>query len=214
MYVPCCGVLCLIVTFCFSVIRFEARHRLFRKHAAVQSNFKNVPKTMAKMAQLSTLGAVVTKTGPEENKVSSHGTVRCIVKDSPYCDDLLQQGLSENEVILIAKSAELCGEEYTAGLFVALKDETAIFPSIPVFALIIEALVKPSGQEIFLAVAECRCEGLNARYNAYKISNVFDGVPRLVTLKDLANYRAIAPWNPMGTQDSVSLFLSPRTLIL
>lgn len=204
------------MNFWFSFIRFEARHRLFRKHAAVQSNFKNVPKTMAKMAQLSTLGAVVTKTGPQENKVSSHGTVRCVVKDSPYRDDLLLQGFSENEEVLVVKSAELCGEEYTAGLFVALKEDSGILPSNPVFALIIEALVKPSGHEIFLAVAECRYEGLSARYNAYQISNVFDGVPRLVTLKDLANYRAIAPWSPMGTQDysSVSLYLSPRTVIL
>ncbi|KAK3916551.1 Zinc finger and BTB domain-containing protein 12 [Frankliniella fusca] len=189
--------------------KFEARHRIFRKHSAVQSNFKNPPQTMAKMFQLSTLGAILSST-TWRKPVLAGRLDELHVEHSPYCGSLLQMGLSANDVILVAKSVELCGIEYSVDLFVQLKDNSSLLPS---FAIILDVIQPVKNQEIvILAVAKCKNNGLSLRFNSYHISNKFDEESTLVELTNLASHRVIAPWNPVqdSVDGTVNLYLYPR----
>lgn len=187
--------------------RYEGRHRIMRKHSGVQSNFKNPPKTMARMFQLSTLGAVLSRTGPRETFISD-GQQQS-VESTQYCAKLVEAGFLANSQIILAKSVEVCGDEYSAGLFVNLRDESTAIPS---FAIIVDVIVKSDNhKEIFLAVSKCQNNGLSRRYNSYHISNDFDKEITIVKITSLAHRRAIAPWTPVG-DNSVELYLHPRTL--
>ncbi|KAK3911532.1 Ras-responsive element-binding protein 1 [Frankliniella fusca] len=186
--------------------KFEARHRIFRKHSAVQSNFKNPPKTMAKMFQLSTLGSVLSRTGCRTPVFSGHEE-RVPINNSPYYEHLLRNGFTENDSIITSKCVELCGIEYGVGLFVQLKDNTSILPSFAIIIDVIHSLEKP--ENVFLAVSKCTNYGLSRRYNSYHISNEFDLETTIVGLKDLASHRVIAPWTPVEDSD-VNLYLYPR----
>ncbi|KAK3929434.1 Zinc finger protein 423 [Frankliniella fusca] len=181
--------------------RFEGRHRIFRKHSAVQSNFKNPPKTMARMFQLSTLGSILSRTGTRETVIS--GGEEHTVLSTEYCAKLVEAGFLPTTHVILAKAVEVCGEEFSAGLFVHLKDESSSSPS---FAVIVGIIVKSENHDVYLAVSKCKNNGLSSRYNAYHISNDFDKDTAIVKVTSLAHRHAIAPWTPVGDQD-VNLYI-------
>ncbi|KAK3919924.1 Protein HIR1 [Frankliniella fusca] len=187
--------------------RFEGRHRIIRKHSGVQPNFKNPPKTMARMFQLSTLGSVIFITGPRENVIS--GGEKQSLECTPYCAKLLQAGFLAKSQVTLAKSVEVCGEDYSVGHFVNLKDESTAIPS---FAIILDVIVKSDKcDDVFLAVRKCKNNGLSRRYNSYSISNDFDKDTIIVKIANLAHHRVIAPWTPVNDNE-VNLYLHPRTV--
>ncbi|KAK3925534.1 Cytochrome c oxidase assembly factor 7, partial [Frankliniella fusca] len=165
--------------------RFEGQHRIIRKHSGVQPNFKNPPKTMARMFQLSTLGSVIFRTGPRENVIS--GGEKQSIECTPYCAKLLQAGFLANSQVTFAKSVEVCGEDNSVSLFVNLKDESTAIPS---FAMILDVIVKSDKcDDVFLAVSKCKNNGLSRRYNSYSISNDFDKDTIIIKIANLAHHR-------------------------
>ncbi|KAK3920373.1 Zinc finger protein SHOOT GRAVITROPISM 5, partial [Frankliniella fusca] len=172
--------------------RFEARHRIFRKHSSVQSNFKNVPKTMARVFQLSTLSGIVLRTGSRGVIVAQSSGICSTVNKSIYCDLLLQNGFKGDEELRTVQSAEVCGEEYSSGLFVSLKRTCRQ----PVFGLIIDIIVKSSMEsQAFLVVSRPVNIAFKQRFNAYQISNTFSEVNELVEVRNLSNHRPLAAWS-------------------
>lgn len=164
---------------------------------------------MAKMFQLSTLGSVLSRTswrkpmfiGPAE---------KLHIKNSPYHDSLLRLGFSEDSLISVTKSVELCGIEYSVDLFVQLKDNTSILPTFAIILDVIQSVANP--ELVFLAVSKCKNNGLSRRFNAYHILNTFDQETVIVELTDLASHRVIAPWSPVQDRNdgTVNLYLYPR----
>ncbi|KAK3924576.1 Zinc finger and BTB domain-containing protein 22, partial [Frankliniella fusca] len=190
--------------------RYEGRHRLIRKHSAVQCNFKNPPKTMARMFQLSTLAAFLDRTSSHADNVTLSGGATVLVRYSPYRAQLMNEGLQEDSWIKTVECAQICGEEYQSGLFVILRQNNAVQP---VFAIIVNVLADTSDPtRVFLVVNKCLNTTFCARYHAYRISNKYEETNLLVNVKDLANHRTIAPWNPLDHGNNMGIFLSPRTL--
>ncbi|KAK3915662.1 Zinc finger protein 814 [Frankliniella fusca] len=190
--------------------RCEGRHRILRKHSAVQCNFKNPPKTMARMFQLSTLSAFLARNSPHADKVNLSGAVSVSVRHSSYTALLSDVGFQEDDFINIVESAQVCGEEYQSGLFVMLKQEGSVQP---VFAVIVDVIANTSEPtQVFLVVDKCRNITLSANYNAYRIPNQFEETHVLVNVKSLANHRPIAPWCPIDSKDNMEFYLSPRTV--
>ncbi|KAE8742811.1 hypothetical protein FOCC_FOCC011669 [Frankliniella occidentalis] len=191
--------------------RYEGRHRILRKHSAVQCNFKNPPKTMARMFQLSTLSAFLARNSPHADDVNLSGSVSISVQHSPYCALLTEKGFQEDDFIKVVESANVCGEDYQSGLFVMLKQDEAIQP---VFAVILDVVADTSDpMQVFLIVNKCRNTVLSTKYNAYKISNQFDETHVLVNVKNLANHRPIAPWSPLvKSPANIELYLYPRSV--
>ncbi|KAK3922705.1 Polycystic kidney disease 1-related protein, partial [Frankliniella fusca] len=114
--------------------KFEGRHRLIRKHAAVQHNFKNIPKTMSRMFQLSTLAAFLDLNGPRPVNISSSALGFCLVEQSQHRTELLAEGFLDTDTVYVVESVEKYGVEYQAGLFVVLKSKDVV--PHPVFAII------------------------------------------------------------------------------
>ncbi|KAK3920530.1 Zinc finger protein 559 [Frankliniella fusca] len=189
--------------------RYEGRHRIIRKHSAVQCNFKNPPKTMARMFQLSTLSAFLARSSPHAYDVKLSGAVSVQVKHSKYKEILVDEGLPEDSFVSIADSAEVCGEEFQSGLFVTLKQDESIQP---LFAVIVDVIASLEEQtRVFLVVHKCVSTTFTATYNAYQITNEFEEDHIAVNLENLADHRPIAAWNPLDKLNNMELYLSPRT---
>ncbi|KAK3929386.1 Transcriptional repressor CTCFL [Frankliniella fusca] len=161
--------------------RYEGRHLIFRRHSHVQCNFRNVPKTMAEMYQLRTLKEIVFRKEPDT--VISSASELILVKNSSYCDALVQQGLSEEDSVQVENSVDYQGVDYSSGLFVTLVSQDELRNSTPKFGLIFEIVVEVRTSKVFLAVIECVNEGLDGRFNSFKIRNLYDAPPALMTIE-------------------------------
>lgn len=182
--------------------KFEGRLKIFRQHAAAVCNFKNIPKTMAEMFQLSN----VIQEGDEEMELEFHKVTECSVGDLGILRPLFHNiNLDDSKIVLSTNSATLCGEEYRPGLFV--RTATSVAPRYsPHFAIINNVYVHE--HTIYLLVKPWKVVCLSARYNCYRVVPDDTSVYSVVNVKNLANYRAIAPWSPCETTD---IFLSVRT---
>lgn len=189
--------------------RYEGRHRILRKHSAVQSNFKNIVKTMTRMFQLSTFDAILRKKEPEII-ISSADSAQELVKNNMYQDILQLEGLSPDDQVKIVKSVNVKGEDYTSGLFVVIPSQGRSYK----FGLIVDIVVEVENEsKIYLVVKECENQGLSARYNSYKITNSFEAPPRLVRVESLIDYRPLPAWSPMDSDGNLSLYLHPRNVL-
>ncbi len=200
---------CIFLLFC----RFEGRHRIFRKHSGVQSNFKNPPKTMARMFQLSTLGSTLSKTKSRLTQVHTSGATIGLVRHSPYRDLLALKGLQDEDEVKLAQSVEVCGLTYHSGLFVVLTGGTEWLPT---FGLITDILVLKKDAEwsrIVLAVIRCQNQGRSAMYNCFSVSDDFTAPVSLVDREDLLHHRPIAPWTAALPSEPSGLHLYPRELL-
>ncbi|XP_052130241.1 uncharacterized protein LOC127751167 [Frankliniella occidentalis] len=187
--------------------RYEGRHRILRKHSAVQSNFKNIIKTMSRMFQLSTFDAFLQKKKPE-TIISSTDSVQEIVQNSIYSDILVSEGLLLDDQVKIVKSVSVKGEEYACGLFVVCPSQNEPFK----FGLIADVIVEvKDASKVYLVVQECVNEGLSNRYNSYKIRNLFEAPPYLLKIENLIDYRPLPAWTPME-RDGLGLYLHPRNI--
>lgn len=140
--------------------KFEGRLKIFRQHAAVCCNFKNTPKTMARMFQLSNLKSLI---GEKTDEVD-HLKGECVQlsRHTEHSDLLLAAGLKEGDQLLYTNGATLNGEEYRPSLFVNLESTRRG----PQFAIICKVIV--SSKKVFLLVKRWQNNGICPRYNAYK----------------------------------------------
>ncbi|KAK3907192.1 Replication factor C large subunit [Frankliniella fusca] len=181
--------------------KFEGRLKIFRQHSSVCCNFKNIPKTMARMFQLSNLKPLINSN--DEVYIEHHRGETVTVSNSQY-KGILRSVTDEHQVIL-TNSASLHGEEYRPGLFVALPS----LNRLPLFGLINEVIV--AGKEIFVVTAPWRNLGISERFHAYEMTPETNEQARQVVainVRSLANFRCIAPWTAGGDE----VFLSPRTV--
>ncbi|KAK3910157.1 Ras-responsive element-binding protein 1, partial [Frankliniella fusca] len=193
--------------------KFEGRHRIFRKHSGVQNNFKNPPKTMARMFQLATLGSTRSKTKSRQTQVHLSGATTGLVRHNAYRDIMLLKGLQDEDEVKLAQSVEVCGLVYQSGLFVALTGGTEWQPT---FGLITDIIVlKKDGEwsKIVLVVIRCQNQGRSAMYNCFSVSDDFTAPVSLVDREDLLHHRPIAPWTATQPSQPAGLHLYPRELL-
>ncbi|KAE8747079.1 hypothetical protein FOCC_FOCC006217 [Frankliniella occidentalis] len=136
--------------------KFEGRHRLIRKHAAVQHNFKNPPKTMARMFQMSTLAAFLDLGGPRPVNISASELGYSLVELSQYRNELVAQGFLDTDVVRVVESVEVYGVEYQAGLFVILNGNGV--GAHPLFAIIEDIVVDSSAVPKIVLIVKMRSD--------------------------------------------------------
>ncbi|KAK3924452.1 Chorion transcription factor Cf2 [Frankliniella fusca] len=175
--------------------KFEGRLKIFRRHAAICCNFKNIPKTMAQMFQLSN----VIQDGEEDSVQHSNG-ISVLICDVEGAEDVT--GLTGADKILATNSASLFGEEYRPGLFVSLSDTHA-----PQFALISKVFVHE--KIVYLQVKPWKTLCLSAKYNCFRVAPDDDATVQFINARNLSNFRAIAPWSPYDGR--CDIYLSMRT---
>ncbi|KAK3928256.1 FERM domain-containing protein 1 [Frankliniella fusca] len=183
--------------------KFEGRLKIFRQHSSICCNFKNIPKTMARMFQLSNLKSLI---NDQEELYLEHqrgNTVK--VSNSPYKSILNK--ITDQEEVIFTNSATLHGEDYRPGLFVAMPSSNRE----PLFCLIKEVVL--AVKEVILIVAPWKNLGVSYRYHTYEVvPETGEEKRQAIAIKtsSLASHRCVAPW----TANANEIFLSPRTVLL
>lgn len=180
--------------------RYEGRHHIFCKYAAVCGNFINLPKTMAQMHQISTLCGVL-KDAYRADEVELHSPMEVTVEDAQHANLLLANGFQEDSILFSVDSIVIAGEDFRPGLFV-------IADTSPCFAIIQHVYVH--GDQVYFAVLKWQTEEFVRRYCAYRISPSPDAVTMLVDYKSLGKHGSYAPWNPFNQRTT---YISPRFVI-
>ncbi|KAK3908574.1 hypothetical protein KUF71_003386 [Frankliniella fusca] len=145
----------LVRTWC---AKFEGRMKIFRQHAAICCNFKNPPKTMAEMFQLSNMNSFFNC--GQERDIEFQKGCQLLVSESHYFDELVEVNLAPNQVIISTNYAVLNGEEYRPGLFVSIDKQK--------FALIDEVFV--ANKEVFLDIKPWTTIHRSPKYNTFQVS--------------------------------------------
>lgn len=183
--------------------KFEGRMKIFRQHSAICCNFKNVPKTMARMFQLSNVNALCDE---EEHSLEFKGGSNIEVRNMASEGQLFKTlGFSDTQVFVLTTSVSVDGEEYRPGLFVQLISQNRHAPR---FALIVKIYVDAVGKSVYLLVKPWKILGLSLKYNCFKVAPQVNCVPSLFSISSLADFRAIAPWFVTENNDT---YLSLRT---
>ncbi|XP_034255507.1 uncharacterized protein LOC117653747 [Thrips palmi] len=180
--------------------RYEGRHHIFCKFAAICCNFINLPKTMAQMHQISTLCGVLNDS-LRSQEIELHSSTELTVQDCEHSDLLLAKGLEGDSVILSVGSVVVAGEDFRPGLFV-------IADTSPCFALIQKVYVQDD--QVYFVVLKWKTEEFVRRYCAYSVKPNPCSQAMLLDHKSLAKHGSYAPWNPFNQR---AVFISPRFLI-
>lgn len=188
--------------------KFEGRMKIFRQHAAVCCNFKNPPKTMAQMFQLSNFKNLIN--GTVERVIDYKRGNRSIklseIGGSILGRLLLAEGFPDNVELLYTSSATVNGEEYRSGLFVCLPSSSSHRLS---FALISEIVIVDQ-KAVYLFVKPWGNGGVSSKYNAHQVFVLDNSDPLVINVLSLANFRCIAPWT---VGNSPHIYLSLRTIV-
>lgn len=189
----------------FWCAKFEGRMKIFRQFAGICGSFKNIPKTMANMFQLATLGSL-----SEENdsRIVHHKRGDTLtVAETSYPEMYTSVGLDMNESLFITKSASVCGEDYRPGLFVCVKS----LENVDAFALVKQVVVVKRTETVNLLLNPWVNNGLKGNVNAYCVTPGDVSILNLVNVRSLIHHRAIAPWT---LSSSSIIYLSVRTLVV
>ncbi|KAE8749125.1 hypothetical protein FOCC_FOCC004033 [Frankliniella occidentalis] len=187
----------------FWCAKFEGSLKIFRQYAAICCNFKNPPKTMAQMFQLSHLWSIISTAEDDDDTMMEFGSTTEMSLENVEHRNLLEEaGITQFSV---TNMAMINGEEYRPGLFLAFKEPQA---RVPEFAIITDIYVVDK-RTAYFALKPWKST-LSGKYNAYKISADETSAPFLRNVLSLENFRPIASWN----LKSGDMYLAPRTQIL
>ncbi|KAK3909351.1 V(D)J recombination-activating protein 1 [Frankliniella fusca] len=146
----------------FWCAKFEGRMKIFRQHASICNNFRNIPMTMSKMFQLSN---VKTASGEFcDNFLDYQKGYSKSVGVSSHQILFHKEGLADTDTVIYTNSATVNGVEYRPGLFVCLGNSPS---NQPKFALVIKVIV--SNKNVFLILKPWETIGKCTKYNDFKV---------------------------------------------
>lgn len=169
-------------------MRFEGYHNLFKRYASICCNFKNIPKTMARISQIKQ--CAIWGTGEEmfrEKLLCNSGNCGN-VENTPCKADFLSVGFEELDDVFTTSKITVHGSEYRAGLFVAIDKNRNV--DLPVFGKIHEIYV--IRDNVYFYCNLWPTESYNLLLNGYLISksNEF----RLVDQRNLLDHKCFVTW--------------------
>lgn len=194
----------------FSCIRYEHKHFELKERAENVNNFKNPPKTIIRVSQVTQSAKWSTgdvklhlfKVGSGKPKFVCHTKSR---------NSLLNLNYQLDDEVLTLNSVTVNGVEYRKHLFVILEKAVDTDDNLYVFGRI-EEIVMISDDESHLLVSECTTRCFDPYVNAYEFELAkIDGPFRFITIKDLAFYKPVCYWTK---SNSDALNISLRHIIL
>jgi len=111
--------------------KFEGRMKIFRQHASICNNFRNIPLTMSKMFQLSNVKSLLGEFCDEFLDYQKGYSKSVGVSTSQML--FQEEGLADNGTVIYTNSATVYGVDYRPGLFVCLRNLPSNEPN---FALV------------------------------------------------------------------------------
>ncbi|KYN22560.1 hypothetical protein ALC57_05086 [Trachymyrmex cornetzi] len=127
--------------------RFEAK-RMFKKHGRVCCNYKNLPKAMIRLCQISQCCTWGMGKNIRPKLCCTNGANKLVtlILSKP---ELIKMGFDDHDEVFCCKNVEFEGTSYRIGLSIVLKSGINIKCNLPIFGKI-EEIVILENEEIFL----------------------------------------------------------------
>jgi hypothetical protein len=175
-------------------MRFEAKHHMFKRHASVCCNFKNITKTMSRIAQLSQCNHWGYSENVCDNKLECSNGESVTVNDVIDSEFFIHQGSSLSDLVFVTKKAQFNGNEYVVGAYIVLSSGSETAENLPLFGIIIEIVVMDE-KLVFLTVEKVRSTHYEIKYNAFAISHSKKNKQQeTVRVEDLADNKCVCAW--------------------
>lgn len=164
-----------------SCFLFEAKHGIFTKYGKICHNYKNIPKTLIKIAQINQ-AAIWGMNDYPRVQLTYTGCKIVQVDDTDSRDDLLNLDYLQDQNIMNVSTVEVYGIKYRENLLVAIDSGHSTPNGWPVFGMIQEILINEK-EEVFLFCKEWDSLQLIEPLNSYLVAEGSDY--RLVRVDDL-----------------------------
>jgi len=180
--------------------RFEAKHRIFKRHRNICYNYKNIPKTMINICQISQCAIWGTGESPAESRkleysMRDHMKVAYAQSKS----QLYELGLGNDDYIFKFDRMIIHGIEYRTELFVAIDSGAKSDDGNIVFGCIKEILLINNNQ-IYLWCEEWHTLYLEQSLNGYCICQHSEF--RLINIDHLPDPKPFSIWLDYRTKSS------------
>ncbi|KYQ46978.1 hypothetical protein ALC60_00120 [Trachymyrmex zeteki] len=188
-------------------MRFEAKHNMFKKHGRVCCNYKNLPKTMIRLCQISQC----CKWGMGKNirpKLCCTNGAKKLVTLTLSKLELIKMGFDDHDEVFCCKNVQFEGILYRIGLSIVLKSGFNTKCNLPNFGKI-EEIVILENEEIFLWCQLWTTLYLHERLNAYhvQLSEQYE----FIKIDKLIHEKPISEWQYYG--EDLSYFVLRHTLL-
>jgi len=195
-------------------IRYEGKHHDLARHGSVCCNFRNLPKTLARVVQI-----VQTRYWGDPqvsvwDQIEVHGGEKRVVADLPFCNELVA-GFEVNagDQVFLPNTVEVRGTEYRRNVFVLIRTGMETEDSLPIFGRIVDIFVVHS-TSVVLVVNEWTILYFEESLRSYAIHEQGDSVASnrttLVLTSDLPDYRTMSTWKSFRDGDA-NIYVCPRT---
>lgn len=189
-------------------MRFEGKHHTFKKYAAVCCNFKNIPKTMARIAQTHqcsywSCGLI------KDNRIASSNGEITRVEETLSEQFLLSKGLASSDSVFSAKHVEFNGSEFRVGSYVAISDGLLSQENLPVFGEIVEILTNIFPNTIYFTIKQNTTLWYEKKLHAYCLKT--EDALLTKEIRELADFRGYSVWTNFTDEHK---YISIRNLII
>lgn len=192
----------------FNCFIFEAKHGLLNDIAQACNNYKNLPKTIASVAQLSQ-GAIWGSKRDYVRKKYSYGLSSNIqFQDLLYANDVIDENkesfLSQN--IIKTNYLKLYSTEYNIDSFVVIHSgDVDGGDQLPLFGKILEIFLVEN-KSSFIVYEEWPSVGFCEDLNAYNIEN--NNLIKLVEIENLSDLKPLNAWSSFRYSDELFICLN------
>ncbi|KAK3923873.1 Thymidylate kinase [Frankliniella fusca] len=186
----------------FACFREESKNCFIKRHISICNNFINPQKTAMEQALIFQANAwggrdlhVLQKTRHSRIEVKT-------VQERPCSASLEALGLPSGSHVQTVKMVNIYGAEYRQSQYLLILPESESEDGLPCFgmiATIILPAVRTDPETVIFCVKACVTDGLEERFNAYKVSFQENAPYHLIDLHDLPHHSSISQWHSFSS---------------
>lgn len=167
------------------------KQNMFKKHGRVCYNYKNLPKTMIRLCQISHCCMWGMDEDPRPKLITTNRALTLVSLASSK-SELIKMGLAHCDKVFRCKCMELYGITYRIGLSVVLESSLNSESHLPTFGKIQEIIILEN-EEVYLLCKLWNTQYIHERLNAYCVQQsqqyVFTKIDKLIHEKPISEWK-------------------------
>lgn len=175
--------------------KYEANHLMFKKYGTICCNFKNLPKTLINISQLSQCAIWGTKRSTIRKKIQTFTEDSSEEAAADIVEIFKHAKIEVNGPVIEMKRIEVYGLKYEINLFAAIDSGIYSEKNLPIFGQIERIFINKD--EVYLYCNEYITEYLYESVNAYHITKGSNY--KLVNTQQLSDSKLFSPWKPFSS---------------